>query len=168
MHLCGTENGEIFVMSFLQPRQTRKISYREQQELLRIALEEHPEFNKQGMILDTIEKGGKEINSNALPREILWIILCIVHSHHNPILTKEPPLKIRIFWKGHKIWEHLPQKEKLNWQSYSTFVESCYSNRVLKRTGFQVSRNVEQLCQFRFFFFAKLSMIDSCEKVWIY
>ena len=72
MHLCGTENGEIFVMSFLQPRQTRKISYREQQELLRIALEEHPEFNKQGMILDTIEKGGKEINSNALlPREIL-------------------------------------------------------------------------------------------------
>ena len=47
-------------MSFLQPRQTRKISYREQQELLRIALEEHPEFNKQGMILDTIEKGGKQ------------------------------------------------------------------------------------------------------------
>ena len=77
MHLCGTENGEIFVMSFLQPRQTRKISYREQQELLRIALEEHPEFNKQGMILDTIEKGGKEINSNALPREILWMKLCI-------------------------------------------------------------------------------------------
>jgi len=51
------ENGEIFVMSFLQPSQKRKISYREQQELLRIALEEHPEFNKQGMILDTIEKG---------------------------------------------------------------------------------------------------------------
>jgi len=57
-HHCK-ENGEIFVMSFLQPRQTRKISYREQQELLRIALEEHPEFNKQGMILDTIEKGVK-------------------------------------------------------------------------------------------------------------
>ena len=53
------ENGDIFVMSFLQPSKTRKISYREQQELLRIALEEHPEFNKQGMILDTIEKGGK-------------------------------------------------------------------------------------------------------------
>ena len=53
------ENGEIYVMSFLQPSQKRKISYREQQELLRIALEEHPEFNKQGMILDTIEKGGK-------------------------------------------------------------------------------------------------------------
>ena len=53
-------------MSFLQPRQTRKISYREQQELLRIALEEHPEFNKQGMILDTIEKGGKKTSPNAL------------------------------------------------------------------------------------------------------
>ena len=62
-HLCGTENGEIFVMSFLQPRQTRKISYREQQELLRITLEEHPEFYKQGMILDTIEKGGKKTST---------------------------------------------------------------------------------------------------------
>jgi len=51
------ENGELFVFSFLQPRESRKISYREQQELLRISLEEHPEFNKQGIILDTIEKG---------------------------------------------------------------------------------------------------------------
>lgn len=54
------ENGEIFVFSFLQPTKQRKISYAEQQELLRISLEEHPEFNKQGMILDTIEKGGKK------------------------------------------------------------------------------------------------------------
>ena len=53
------ENGELFVFSFLQPTASRKISYREQQELLRISLEEHPEFNKQGIILDTIEKGGK-------------------------------------------------------------------------------------------------------------
>ena len=53
------ENGEIFVFSFLQPTKSRKISYREQQELLRISLEEHPDFNKEGIILDTIEKGGE-------------------------------------------------------------------------------------------------------------
>lgn len=57
-HHCK-ENGEIWVFSFLQPTKSRKISYREQQELLRITLEEHPDFNKEGMILDTIEKGGK-------------------------------------------------------------------------------------------------------------
>jgi len=55
--LLDKENGDIFVFSFLQPTKSRKISYREQQELLRIALEEHPDFNKDGMILDTIEKG---------------------------------------------------------------------------------------------------------------
>ena len=53
------DNGDIYVFSFIQPTKARKISYREQQELLRIALEEHPEFNKQGIILDTIEKGGE-------------------------------------------------------------------------------------------------------------
>ncbi len=58
------ENGEIFVFSFLQPTKSRKISYREQQELLRISLEEHPDFNKEGIILDTIEKGG----------EIYWVL----------------------------------------------------------------------------------------------
>ena len=57
-HHCK-ENGELFVFSFLQPTKRWRVSYKEQQELLRIALEEHPEFNKQGMILDTIEKGGK-------------------------------------------------------------------------------------------------------------
>ena len=71
------ENGEIYVMSFLQPSQKRKISYREQQELLRIALEEHPEFNKQGMILDTIEKGGK-CACNNMTYEIYFLLTILV------------------------------------------------------------------------------------------
>ena len=36
--LMDKENGDIFVFSFLQPTKSRKISYREQQELLRIGL----------------------------------------------------------------------------------------------------------------------------------
>jgi hypothetical protein len=51
-------DGDIFVFTFLQPTKSRKITYRQQQELLRISLEENSDFNKEGMILDTIEKGG--------------------------------------------------------------------------------------------------------------
>ena len=36
--LLDKENGDIFVFSFLQPTKARKISYREQQELLRIGM----------------------------------------------------------------------------------------------------------------------------------
>ena len=53
------EDGDTFVFTFLQPTKSRKITYREQQELLRISLEEHEDFNKEGIILDTIEKGGE-------------------------------------------------------------------------------------------------------------
>jgi len=46
-----------YIFTFAQPTKTRKITYRQQQELLRIALEEDKEF-KDGFIMDTIEKGG--------------------------------------------------------------------------------------------------------------
>ena len=39
--LLDKENGDIFVFSFLQPTKARKISYREQQELLRIGMMLH-------------------------------------------------------------------------------------------------------------------------------
>lgn len=46
--LLDKENGDIFVFSFLQPTKARKISYREQQELLRIGMMLHAVSTKWG------------------------------------------------------------------------------------------------------------------------
>jgi len=46
-----------YIFTFVHPTKCRKITYRQQQELLRIALEQEEEF-KDGFIMDTVEKGG--------------------------------------------------------------------------------------------------------------
>jgi hypothetical protein len=50
-----------YIFTFVHPTKSRKITYRQQQELLRIALEEEAQF-KDGFIMDTVEKGGEDPN----------------------------------------------------------------------------------------------------------
>ena len=46
------------VFTFVQPTETKKITYREQQARLRRAVSRHKDL-QEGNILDTLEKGGK-------------------------------------------------------------------------------------------------------------
>lgn len=54
----NADDPDSYIFTFVHPTKSRKITYRQQQELLRIALEEEEEF-KDGFVMDTVEKGGE-------------------------------------------------------------------------------------------------------------